>query len=121
MANKQTMPLPPIPDKRYFTISEASELCLVEPHVLRFWEKEFTYFRPTKRTGNRRYYQISDLNMAREIRRLLYDEGFTISGARQRLTVYKQQVKEAKPLQEVKFILRDAIKELDEISEQLKV
>lgn len=77
--------LPPIPDKRYFAIGEVSGLCAVKPHVLRYWEQEFTQLRPTKRRGNRRYYQREDVEMVRQIRRLLYEEGFTIPGARQRL------------------------------------
>ena len=77
--------LPPIPDKRYFAIGEVSGLCAVKPHVLRYWEQEFPQLRPTKRRGNRRYYQREDVQMVRQIRRLLYEEGFTIPGARQRL------------------------------------
>lgn len=77
--------LPPIPAKRYFTIGEVSELCGVRPHVLRYWEQEFTQLRPVKRRGNRRYYQHHEVLLVRRIRQLLYDEGFTISGARNRL------------------------------------
>ncbi len=77
--------LPAIPAKRYFTIGEVSELCDVKPHVLRYWETEFTSLKPVKRRGNRRYYQRHDVLMIRQIRSLLYDEGFTITGARQRL------------------------------------
>jgi len=77
--------LPPIPAKRYFTIGEVSELCGVKPHVLRYWEQEFTQLRPVKRRGNRRYYQHHEVLLIRRIRELLYEEGFTISGARNRL------------------------------------
>jgi DNA-binding transcriptional MerR regulator len=77
--------LPPIPAKRYFTIGEVSELCDVKPHVLRYWETEFESLSPVKRRGNRRYYQRHDVLMIRQIRGLLYEEGYTISGARHRL------------------------------------
>lgn len=82
--------LPEIPAKRYFTIGEVSELCGVKPHVLRYWEQEFPQLKPLKRRGNRRYYQRHDVIMIRQIRTLLYDEGFTIGGARQRLTGIEQ-------------------------------
>ena len=78
-------PLPPIPAKRYFTIGEVSELCGVKPHVLRYWEQEFTQLKPVKRRGNRRYYQHHEVLLVRRIRELLYSQGFTISGARSRL------------------------------------
>ena len=77
--------LPAIPGKRYFTIGEVSDLCAVKPHVLRYWEQEFPQLKPVKRRGNRRYYQRQDVLIIRQIRSLLYDEGFTIGGARQRL------------------------------------
>lgn len=77
--------LPPIPAKRYFTIGEVSELCCVKPHVLRYWEQEFTQLKPVKRRGNRRYYQHHEVLLIRRIRDLLYEQGFTISGARNRL------------------------------------
>src|SRR4029453_2801300 len=77
--------LPPIPAKRYFTIGEVSELCGVKPHVLRYWEQEFTQLKPMKRRGNRRYYQHHEVLLVRRIRELLYEEGFTINGARNRL------------------------------------
>ncbi len=83
--NDNTVSLPPIPAKRYFTIGEVSELCGVKPHVLRYWEQEFTQLKPVKRRGNRRYYQHHEVLLIRRIRGLLYDEGFTISGARNRL------------------------------------
>ncbi|MCC7068505.1 MAG: MerR family transcriptional regulator [Burkholderiales bacterium] len=84
-ANTPPAELPPIPAKRYFTIGEVSELCLVKPHVLRYWEQEFTQLRPVKRRGNRRYYQHHEVLLVRRIRELLYGEGFTIIGARGRL------------------------------------
>ena len=77
--------LPPIPAKRYFTIGEVSDLCGVKPHVLRYWEQEFTQLRPMKRRGNRRYYQHHEVQMIRKIRDLLYEQGFTISGARNKM------------------------------------
>ena len=77
--------LPPIPAKRYFTIGEVSDLCGVKPHVLRYWEQEFTQLKPVKRRGNRRYYQHHEVLLIRRIRDLLYEQGFTISGARHRL------------------------------------
>ena len=87
--------LPPIPAKRYFTIGEVSELCGVKPHVLRYWEQEFTQLKPVKRRGNRRYYQHHEVLLIRRIRELLYEEGFTISGARNRLD--HSLVQEEKP------------------------
>lgn len=85
-ASISTAELPPIPGKRYFTIGEVSELCGVKPHVLRYWEQEFDQLNPVKRRGNRRYYQRHDVLMIRQIRNLLYDQGFTISGARLQLS-----------------------------------
>ena len=84
-ADNKLQPLPDIPRKRYFAIGEVSELCDVKPHVLRYWEQEFPQLRPAKRRGNRRYYQQDDVLMVRRIRSLLYEQGFTIGGARQRL------------------------------------
>jgi DNA-binding transcriptional MerR regulator len=86
-------PLPPIPAKRYFTIGEVSELCGVKPHVLRYWEQEFTQLKPVKRRGNRRYYQHHEVLLIRRIRELLYEQGFTISGARARLDEAAVQLK----------------------------
>jgi DNA-binding transcriptional MerR regulator len=83
--NRRKVELPPIPAKRYFTIGEVSDLCGVKPHVLRYWEQEFTQLKPVKRRGNRRYYQHHEVLLIRRIRELLYEEGFTISGARNRL------------------------------------
>ena len=85
MDQAATVELPPIPGKRYFKIGEVSELCDVKPHVLRYWEQEFAQIKPVRRTGNRRYYQRQDVIVVRQIRSLLYDQGFTINGARQRL------------------------------------
>jgi DNA-binding transcriptional MerR regulator len=87
--------LPPIPAKRYFTIGEVSELCGVKPHVLRYWEQEFTQLKPVKRRGNRRYYQHHEVLLIRRIRELLYEQGFTISGARNRLDGRGGPVEEA--------------------------
>src|SRR6186713_2731256 len=84
-ANRAKAALPPIPAKRYFTIGEVSDLCAVKPHVLRYWEQEFSQLKPVKRRGNRRYYQHHEVLLIRRIRDLLYDQGFTISGARNRL------------------------------------
>ncbi|RJS91743.1 MerR family transcriptional regulator [Salinisphaera sp. Q1T1-3] len=85
MSTTSDASLPPIPDKRYFAIGEASALCGVKPHVLRYWEQEFPQLDPPKRRGNRRYYRVADIETARAIRGLLYDEGFTIAGAKARL------------------------------------
>lgn len=108
--------LPPIPAKRYFTIGEVSELCDVKPHVLRYWETEFESLSPAKRRGNRRYYQRHDVLMIRQIRGLLYEQGYTISGARQRLegetakqeaTLSNQLVKQVRlELEEVLVMLK---------------
>ena len=95
--------LPPIPAKRYFTIGEVSDLCGVKPHVLRYWEQEFAQLKPVKRRGNRRYYQHHEVLLIRRIRELLYDQGFTINGARNKLSNQvahedaKQEVIEKKP------------------------
>lgn len=89
--------LPPIPAKRYFTIGEVSELCGVKAHVLRYWEQEFTQLKPVKRGGNRRYYQHHEVLLIRRIRQLLYEEGFTISGARSRLDQHAINQEEKAP------------------------
>ena len=88
--------LPPIPAKRYFTIGEVGDLCGVKPHVLRYWEQEFTQLRPMKRRGNRRYYQHHEVLMIRRIRDLLYDQGFTISGARNKMQELMQTERDKK-------------------------
>ncbi len=88
--------LPPIPAKRYFTIGEVGDLCGVKPHVLRYWEQEFTQLRPMKRRGNRRYYQHHEVLMIRRIRELLYDQGFTISGARNKMQELLQYERDKK-------------------------
>lgn len=90
--NQQLADLPVIPEKRYFAIGEVSDLCHVKPHVLRYWEQEFPQLRPVKRRGNRRYYKYHDVEIVRQIRNLLYEEGFTIGGARKQL---REQAKPA--------------------------
>lgn len=96
--------LPVIPSKRYFTIGEVSELCGVKPHVLRYWEQEFTQLRPMKRRGNRRYYQHHEVLLVRRIRDLLYDQGFTISGARNKLQEIVQLERDKKRAGEVLLV-----------------
>lgn len=103
--------LPEIPAKRYFTIGEVSELCEVKPHVLRYWEQEFSQLRPVKRRGNRRYYQRQDVLLIRQIRSLLYEQGFTIGGARQRMA--EGDVEENKPAIN-RQILQDMIDDVEE-------
>lgn len=105
-------PLPPIPAKRYFTIGEVSELCGVKPHVLRYWEQEFTQLKPVKRRGNRRYYQHHEVLLVRRIRELLYSQGFTISGARNRL---EDGVEEVGPITLSPEMLRDELLRVVEI------
>jgi len=107
--------LPPIPAKRYFTIGEVSELCLVKPYVLRYWEQEFVQLKPMKRRGNRRYYQHHEVLLIRRIRELLYDQGFTISGARNRLT--ELGARGALPKLDP-ALLGEEIEPLDEVVEQ---
>ena len=108
--------LPPIPAKRYFTIGEVSELCAVKPHVLRYWEQEFPQVKPVKRRGNRRYYQRQDVILIRQIRSLLYEEGFTIGGARQRLA--GEGAKE--DLNQSQQVIHQVRLELEEIAQALK-
>jgi DNA-binding transcriptional MerR regulator len=104
-------PLPPIPAKRYFTIGEVSDLCGVKPHVLRYWEQEFTQLKPVKRRGNRRYYQHHEVLLIRRIRELLYDQGFTISGARNRLDeLVAEPVRPARPVRSGLNIVRREIR-----------
>jgi len=105
--------LPPIPVKRYFTIGEVGELCGVKPHVLRYWEQEFTQLRPMKRRGNRRYYQHHEVLMIRRIRDLLYDQGFTISGARNKLQEMVQSERERRKTDDVPLEGMEAI-EIDQ-------
>lgn len=88
--DKKVQQLPPIPEKRYFSIGETSKLCAVKPHVLRYWEQEFSDLKPTTRTGGRRYYQVKDVLLVRQIRELLYEQGFTIAGAKQQLKSVKK-------------------------------
>ncbi|MCW8880321.1 MAG: MerR family transcriptional regulator [Kangiellaceae bacterium] len=104
----------PIPDKRYFTIGEVSELCLVKPHVLRYWEQEFPQLKPVKRRGNRRYYQRDDVLVIREIRELLYDQGFTIGGARQQLEMEENaESPDPKAIQAIISDLEDVLRILN--------
>jgi len=112
----QSDELPPIPGKRYFTIGEVSALCEVKPHVLRYWEQEFPQLKPVKRRGNRRYYQRQDVIVIRQIRSLLYDQGFTIGGARQRLAG-----EDAKQDQtQFKLLVKQMIVELEDLLRVLK-
>lgn len=108
--------LPPIPGKRYFTIGEVSTLCDVKPHVLRYWEQEFSQLKPMKRRGNRRYYQRQDVILVRQIRGLLYDHGFTIGGARQRLV--GEGAKEDRAQSGI--LVKQMITELEELLRELK-
>ncbi len=103
--------LPSIPAKRYFTIGEVSELCGVKPHVLRYWEQEFTQLRPMKRRGNRRYYQHHEVLMIRRIRDLLYEQGFTISGARNKLQELVQAERDKKRAGEVMLVGLDELED----------
>jgi DNA-binding transcriptional MerR regulator len=116
-ANKSKPELPLIPEKRYFSIGEAAALCAVKPHVLRYWEQEFSQLKPDKRRGNRRYYQRADVIMIRKIRELLYSEGYTIEGARQTLTGKKTKVLHAETR---KTNLREAILDLEQLLESLR-
>ena len=112
--------LPSIPAKRYFTIGEVGDLCGVKPHVLRYWEQEFTQLRPMKRRGNRRYYQHHEVLMIRRIRDLLYDQGFTISGARNKLQEIVQTERYKRRNGEVMFEGVESLDDLDaELDEQL--
>src|SRR3989337_740613 len=103
--------LPPIPGKRYFTIGEVGDLCEVKPHVLRYWEQEFPQLKPVKRRGNRRYYQRQDIVLIRQIRDLLYEQGFTITGARQKLSGSEAKT----DISQRKQVVRQLCKELEEI------
>jgi DNA-binding transcriptional MerR regulator len=108
--------LPTIPGKRYFTIGEVSELCAVKPHVLRYWEQEFPQLKPVKRRGNRRYYQRHDVILIRQIRSLLYVEGFTISGARNKLELDNPAPLDVNRQQAIKTL----INELEDVLDVLK-
>ncbi|NLY14167.1 MAG: MerR family transcriptional regulator [Gammaproteobacteria bacterium] len=108
--------LPTIPNKRYFTIGETSELCAVKPHVLRYWEQEFEQLADIKRRGNRRYYQRHDVLMIRQIRSLLYEHGFTIGGARQRLSSSQVRAENS----QTKQIIRQMIAELEDVLKLLR-
>lgn len=110
--------LPPIPIKRYFTIGEVGELCGVKPHVLRYWEQEFTQLRPVKRRGNRRYYQHHEVLMIRRIRELLYEQGFTISGARNKLQETQDHRHDASP---DKFVRIDGVDVFEIMSDQIQI
>ena len=114
--NSENIELPVIPGKRYFTIGEVSELCQVKPHVLRYWEQEFPQLKPVKRRGNRRYYQRHDVLMIRQIRSLLYEQGFTIGGARQQMAGDDAKQDQNQSPQ----IIRQLITELEEVAEILK-
>ena len=108
--------LPPIPPKRYFTIGEVGELCAVKPHVLRYWEAEFPQLKPVKRRGNRRYYQRQDVILIRQIKSLLYEQGYTIGGARQKMTDSPDEVAASKVSSgEIKNLIR----ELEEVIKSL--
>ncbi|WP_438970906.1 MerR family transcriptional regulator [Methylophaga sp.] len=107
--------LPTIPGKRYFTIGEVSELCGVKPHVLRYWEQEFTQLKPVKRRGNRRYYQRHDVVLIREIRGLLYEQGFTIGGARQQLGATGDAKAATVSANDQKDLVRELLKELEDL------
>lgn len=110
-------PLPAIPDKRYFSISEVSYLCAVKAYVLRYWEQEFPQLKPVKRRGNRRYYQHQDILMVRQIRKLLYDDGFTIEGARAQLSNTPQPVSQSIKMN---ALVKKVIAELETILQNLQ-
>lgn len=118
--NKTNQELPPLPEKIYFTIGEASKLCLLQPHVLRYWEQEFPQLRPAKRRGNRRYYQKVDILLVRHIRELLYEEGFTIEGAKAKLNAEATANKTVNKVNNVHNSLQEIAKELENILTDLK-
>ncbi|MAT91430.1 MAG: MerR family transcriptional regulator [Halioglobus sp.] len=109
--------LPAIPGKRYFTIGEVSELCAVKPHVLRYWEQEFPQLKPVKRRGNRRYYQREDVLTIRQIRGLLYDQGYTIGGARQRMS---DEGGAGTMTVEMQAVIKETIEELEDVLKVLR-
>jgi len=115
-ASESHIEFPPIPGKRYFTIGEVSDLCAVKPHVLRYWEQEFSQLKPVKRRGNRRYYQRHDVMMIRQIRSLLYEQGFTIGGARQQLSGEAAKLDH----QESQLLIKQLRLELEDILHILK-
>ncbi len=115
-AAKQHSNFPPIPGKRYFTIGEVSDLCEVKPHVLRYWEQEFPQLKPVKRRGNRRYYQRHDVMMVRQIKSLLYQDGFTIGGARQKLSSEDAKFDASQSRQ----LVMQMVSELEQVLEILK-
>ncbi|OGT62641.1 MAG: MerR family transcriptional regulator [Gammaproteobacteria bacterium RIFCSPHIGHO2_12_FULL_45_12] len=119
MSRKQnaTQDLPVIPDKRYFTISEVSTLCAVKAYVLRYWEQEFPQLKPVKRRGNRRYYQQQDVLLIRQIKKLLYNDGFTIEGARARLTQLPETVSQSV---KVDALVKKVIAELESVLHNLQ-
>lgn len=119
MSKSIKVELPSIPDKRYFTIGEVSQLCKVKPHVLRYWEQEFSQLRPNKRTGNRRYYQQKDILLVRQIRELLYEKKFTIDGAKTKLTETIKETKKPTSAKNVRRLLEDIQKELQKISDKI--
>lgn len=116
IAKNDVEALPPIPSKRYFAIGEVSDLCAVKPHVLRYWEREFSQLHPVKRAGNRRYYQPRDVMMVRRIRYLLYNQGFTIDGARQYLASREGNAE----LTQSRLLARQLIAELEDLRSTLK-
>ena len=116
MDQEPTAELPPIPGKRYFKIGEVSELCDVKPHVLRYWEQEFPQINPVRRTGNRRYYQRQDVIVVRQIRSLLYDQGYTINGARQRLAGDDARQDQT----QFRLLVRQMIAEMESLLQLLK-
>lgn len=111
--------LPAVPDKRYFTISEVSYLCAVKPYVLRYWEQEFPSLKPVKRRGNRRYYQQQDIKLIRQIRRLLYENGFTIDGARTQLIAVSHSDANVQS-SKIKLTLKKMIAELESVLQNLQ-
>lgn len=115
--HKLGVELPPIPDKLYFTIGEVGKLCQLRPHVLRYWEQEFTQLSPTKRRGNRRYYQHKDVLLIRKIRNLLYEQGYTIEGARQQLS---SENTKSNPQQKTYQTVRDAVHDLEKMVADLE-
>ena len=117
MLDPSAIELPPIPAKRYFTIGEVSDLCEVKPHVLRYWEQEFSQLKPVKRRGNRRYYQRHEIELIRKIRYLLYLEGYTIGGARNQLQTERRQ--SGQEQSSTNGERRWLIEELEEVSELL--